>query len=251
MAEPNQDNSSTTDAGATTAAEAAAAAEAPFVPPVMVATTATNLDGTPASTDPLYPRGGPDPAGTKPGETNAMQHANDSPASGSGTEGEDIIWEARYSMWNFLGRITILVLLTIGLIALAILTWGPGKGNYAPITIILGIVLGVFWLMLLYRMAQARYGHYYRLTNRRLFVSTGLMRRRRDQMELLRVKDVYTRQTLVERWMSLGTVVVVSNEKELPIFYISGVANPKQVMDLVWSAARTERDTRSTNVQSV
>ena len=106
-------------------------------------------------------------------------------------------------------------------------------------------------MTLLYRMAQARYGHYYRLTNRRLFVSTGLMRRRRDQMELLRVKDVYTRQTLVERWMSLGTVIVVSSEKELPIFYITGVSDPKQVMDLIWNAARTERDVRSTNIHSV
>ena len=28
--------------------------------------------------------------------------------------------------------------------------------------------------------------------------------------ELLRIKDVFTRQTLIDRWLSLGTVVVVS-----------------------------------------
>ena len=94
----------------------------------------------------------------------------------------------------------------------------------------------------MYRIIKAGYGHYYRLTTRRLFVSTGLMHRRRDQMELLRVKDVFTRQTLVERWLSLGTVVVVSNEKELPTFYLAGVNDPKRVMDLVWHCARAERE---------
>ena len=179
------------------------------------------------------------------------QAANAPPATGPGVEGEEIVWEASYSMRNFMGRIAFRIILTIAWIALAVETWGRATNNMAPVTIVLGIGLVVFWLMLLYRMAQARYGHYYRLTNRRLFVSTGLMRRRRDQMELLRVKDVYTRQTLTERWMSLGTVIVVSSEKELPIFYITGVSDPKQVMDLIWNAARTERDVRSTNIHSV
>ena len=109
----------------------------------------------------------------------------------------------------------------------------------------------IYWAMLVVRIVQAQYGHYYRLTNRRLFVSTGLMRRRRDQMELLRARTFYTRQTLVERWLSLGTVVVVSTEPQMPIFYITGVSDPKEVMDLVWHYARAERDLRAeTSTQS-
>jgi hypothetical protein len=105
--------------------------------------------------------------------------------------------------------------------------------------------------MIIYRIMLARFGHFYRLTTRRLFVSTGLMRRRRDQMELLHVKDVFTRQTLIERWLSLGTVVVVADDKELPIFYLAGVDDPKRVMDLVWNYARAERDNRSVRVDQV
>ena len=107
------------------------------------------------------------------------------------------------------------------------------------------------WGMLLYRVLYARFGHYYRLTNRRLFISTGLMRRRRDQMELIRVKDVYTRQRLVDRWLSVGTVVVVTSEDEFPIQYLAGVDDPKRVMDLVWHHARAERDHRTTKVDTV
>lgn len=222
-----------------------------FVPNRTVTTT-TSLDGTPAASESLYPPQGHDPVGTGPGDLNAMaMNANASSATGPGTEGEEVLWEATYSMRNFLGRIGFRAVLTIAWLALAIETWGRGYNNLAVLTISLGVVLVVFWAMLLYRMAQAYYGHEYRLTNRRLFISTGLMRRRLDQMELISVKDVYTRETLVERWLSLGTVVVVSTETDVPMFYISGVNDPKQVMDLIWNAARTERDLRSTSIHSV
>ena len=70
-------------------------------------------------------------------------------------------------------------------------------------------------------------------------------------MELLSVKDVFTRQTLIERWLSLGTVVVVSSERDLPVFYVTGVQDPKEVMDLIWHHARSERDHRSVKVDHV
>ncbi len=52
--------------------------------------------------------------------------------------------------------------------------------------ILYGFVLG--WQILL-----ARFGHFYELTDRRLFIDTGVFRRRRDQIELLRVQDVYVK----------------------------------------------------------
>ena len=79
-----------------------------------------------------------------------------------------------------------------------------------------------------------------------------MFNRRRDMMELLTVKDVFTRQqSLLERWMSLGTVVVVPNEKDLPTFYIAGVDDPKGVMDLIWHHARVEREGRAVEVDSI
>jgi len=137
-------------------------------------------------------------------------------------------------------------------VALAINTWGMGHENHATLTWAAGIVVGVMWLALIFRMIQARYSHFYRLTNRRLFVSTGLWNRRRDMMELLSIKDVFTRQqSLFERWLGLGTVVVVPNEKDIPTFYLPGVDDPREVMDLIWHQARSERDQRTVKVDSV
>jgi hypothetical protein len=217
----------------------------PLVPTRMITTT-TTLEGTPAAAEI------PEPAGIAPEEVADLEReANAPPATGPGIEGEQVVWEGRYSLKNFLARITLRVVLTVAWLALAVATWGNGSADLAPLTIILGIVLVFLWLTLLYRIAQARFGHFYRLTNRRLFVSTGLWRRRLDQMEVLRIKDVFTRQTLIERWLSLGTVVVVSGEEALPVLYLSGVSDANEVMDLIWHCARSERDHRSTNIQSV
>jgi len=227
-------------------------------PTVTTTEVTTRFEGPPTLVEPessnaLYPPEGPDPAGTKPEATNAM--ANDTASKegqGAGIEGEEVVWEARYAMRNFIGRVAFLIVLTVAWLALAVYTWGYRTENdLGVLTGIAGGIVALFWLMLVYRMLQAHFGHYYRLTTRRLFVSTGLMRRRRDMMELLRVKDVYTRQSLTERWLSLGTVVVVSTERDLPTFYITGVRDPKEVMDLVWHHARAERDHRSVKVDKI
>jgi hypothetical protein len=201
----------------------------------------------PPTADDLYGARGPDPSGTTP---QGEQHLEQEQAARDdrGIVGEEVLWEARYSMKNFLGRIALRSVLTVAWIALAVYTWGYGHDPVAPLTIIAGLVILGAWLQLLYRVVQARFSHFYRLTTKRLFVSTGLMRRRRDQMELLHVKDVFTNQTLVQRWLSLGTVVVTSKEAGLETCYLPGVDDPKRVMDLIWHCARAERDGRSVQV---
>jgi len=196
--------------------------------------------GTATSPGAVVDRGDPD----MPKETQEQ-------ATGVGTDGETSIWEARYSMKNFFGRLTLWGVVTAAWIALAIYVWPYNHDNLAILAVFTGIALIIAWFILARRIILARFGHYYRLTNRRLFVSTGLFNRRRDQMELLRVQDVYTRQSLAQRWLSVGTVVVVSSEPQFPILYLTGVDDPKYVMDLVWHHARAERDRRSVKVDQI
>lgn len=166
-------------------------------------------------------------------------------------DNEQTIWTGGYSAYNFVGSLAILAVVTVAWLVLAIATWGYQHPDFLPITLIAGLAVLAYGLGLASRMISAVYGHSYRLSDRRLFVSTGVMRRRKDQMELLRVKDVFIRQTLMERWRSLGTVVVVSSEAHIPVFSLSGVEHPSQVMDLVWKHARLERDLRSTKIDQV
>jgi hypothetical protein len=207
---------------------------------------------TPAN--PLYPPQGPAPDGTDPAI--AQQMAQETALEGeraTGVQGEQVVWEARYSMRNFIGRLSLCALASLGLLCLLDWTWTHGHlhGGGAVAMAALGIVMGIVWLALLGRIIQARLSHFYQLTTRRLFVTTGLFRRRRDQMELIGIKDVFERQTLAQRWLGVGTVVVVSPNAELPTFYLTGVNDPKPVMDLIWHWARTEREGKTVQVENL
>jgi len=192
-------------------------------------------------------------AGVPASKEEAVEETTPMPP-GTGVEGEEVVWEGRYSMLNFLGRAIILGVLAIAWVSLAIYAWGysdasrPGARILATIS---GIVLAIGALWLVRRVLLARYGHFYRLTNRRLFVSTGVFIRRRDQMELLKVEDVYTKQSLWQRMLGLGTVVVASKEPRYPVMYLTGVDDPKGVMDLVWHTSRAERDHGTVKVDRV
>jgi len=199
---------------------------------------------------PAPPSGGQRPQGEVPrGETSEE-------ALGTGTEGEETVWTARYSFKNFAGRI----LLRIGVTAAWLLMLSflgnadhyPGRVDWSIFVWITGTAVAVYWVMLFWQITMGRLGHFYELTNRRLFIETGVFRRRRDQMELLKVQDVYVKQQgLFHRLMNLGTVVVESSEQRLPIHYLAGVDEPNVVMDRIWKYARTERDLRSVKVDEV
>jgi hypothetical protein len=200
----------------------------------------------------------PAPAPAPEAENAAAAESPTTPNPGVGIEGEFNVWEGRYSFKNFFGRIVFRTLLTIAWIALAVRAWGYGGADpnrdrlVIAVAILTGIALLAFWLYLGWQILMARLGHYYRLTNRRLFVSTGLFNRRRDQVELLNIKDVYTRQqSLFHRWFSVGTVVIESSEQKYPITYLTGVDDPKTVMDLVWHCARAEREGKAVQVDNV
>ena len=95
------------------------------------------------------------------------------------------------------------------------------------------------------------HSHHYRLSSRRLFVRTGLIRRRLDQVELLRVKDVYVTQSLMGTWLGIGHVVVISSEQTLPRATLYGIEQPRHVMDLIWLQTRGELDRKTSRIEHV
>ncbi|CAN5752481.1 hypothetical protein BH23PLA1_BH23PLA1_05290 [soil metagenome] len=173
---------------------------------------------------------------------------------GTGVEGEVNVWEARYSLKNFIGRFTVMTVLSVSWLVLALFVFAEGSyGRNAEIgTLVLGGILLLLWLWLGWRVFQTRYGRYYRLTNRRLFVSNGLFYRERDQVELLTVNDVHTvMSTILHRWFDFGDVIVSSREDKTATSYIIGINHPKDVQDLVWHYARSERERRAVQIDQV
>ncbi len=216
-----------------------------------------HLDARPAPSVPSGPQGGPFGAGPAPNqgpEPNKASPQGDAtdPTAGVGTEGELEVWEGRYSIRNFLGRVMLFSILSVAWGVLAIYAWGYDHVGLTIPATITAIVMVLLWGGLLLRMARAHFGYKYRLTTRRLFISTGIFHRETDQLELLRVQDVYNRQpSLKDRLLNVGSVTVISDQKTMPNYVLPGVADPKGVMDLIWHHARAEQDQRNVRVEQI
>jgi hypothetical protein len=222
--------------------------------PAAPGTSATESSTHTAPTHPLYPPQGPAPEGINPAIAQEMaQEAARQGDRAPGVVGEQVVWEARYSLKKFLGRLIVWTIMTVAWLGLLFGVWSKNEFHGAGAVTVdaLGVAVALAWIFLLFRMFQARQSHFYRLTTRRLFLSSGLFHRRRDQMELIGIKDVFERQTLGERWLSVGTVVVVAPKAELPTFYLTGVNDPKRVMDLIWHYARVEREGKTVQVENL
>ena len=109
----------------------------------------------------------------------------------------------------------------------------------------------VFWIHLGYQLIRAYRSHYYRLTTRRPFVASGFFHRRVDQIELVRIKDLYTQQSMTGSWLGVGTVFVISSEQSLPRAALVGIDEPQRIMDLIWHHTRLHEDRKTTKVENV
>jgi hypothetical protein len=174
-----------------------------------------------------------------------------SETDGPGVEGEETVWEGHYSAKNFIGRTLIGGLLTLAWLYVAFRTWGVASQISSVWALGLGIGVLLYWLNLGYRYLRAHRGHHYRLTTRRLFVTTGFFSRRVDQIELLRIKDVYIQQTMIGDWLGIGNVVLISSEHTLPKAYLLGIEDPRGIMDLLWHHMRLEQTQKTHEVRQV
>ena len=144
-------------------------------------------------------------------------------------EAEETIWDGRYSVRNFLGRTVFAAVVSLAWVALAISTWGFGYSNLAWIAYATGFAVVAYSLSLGFKLLRVRRNHYYRLTTRRLFLTTGILQRRVDQVELVRIKDLFLRQSLLGSWLNVGTLILISSEETLPKAHLLGVENPQRV----------------------
>ena len=99
-------------------------------------------------------------------------------------------------------------------------------------------VIGIFLLIRAwYRVSSTRY----RLTTQRLFVQTGLIAKKLEEVELFRVKDVTLHQGILQRLLGVGNVVVLSSDDTTPRLELAGISNPIDVKEQIRNAFRAAR----------
>ncbi len=164
---------------------------------------------------------------------------------------EATLWEGQTSGKSFLVRSVVCALFAAAWVVLAVATWGFGYSGLTILTWLFGAATLLFGLLTGLKIFRTIHSHNYRLTARRLFIRTGLIRRRIDQIELLRVKDVFVQQSLLGKWIGVGHVVILSSEHTLPRATLYGIDRPRHVMDLIWLRTRAELDQNTARVDQV
>ncbi len=114
--------------------------------------------------------------------------------------------------------------------------------KYNPLYIALTVcTLFIFLIVLYYK----RIFRSYVLTNQRLIIITGIFSKTVDEIELFRVVDSSTKQSLVDIWANLGNIAVNSSDRTGSV-YMEKIPNPHWVRDTLrqqYTLARQKKGT--------
>ena len=84
----------------------------------------------------------------------------------------------------------------------------------------------------------------YRLTTNRLFVNTGFLTQREDEVRLYRITDVSLSRTLMQRVFGLSTIHCNSSDKTLGNFDIINIKDGEEVKEILSQSDERERIAR-------
>ena len=84
----------------------------------------------------------------------------------------------------------------------------------------------------------------YSLSEDRLFCETGFLNLRSDEVLLYRVRDLQLTMSLGQRIFGVGTVCVVSSDKNIPHLDLKNVKCPREVKELIHKHVEQAKDKR-------
>ncbi|AYO30270.1 zinc-ribbon domain-containing protein [Biomaibacter acetigenes] len=82
----------------------------------------------------------------------------------------------------------------------------------------------------------------YMLTNQRLIIKTGLIGKKQEEMELIKVKDIIVKQGITERALGIGDITIASTDPSTPVLKLNDVKKPMEVKEMIRNAVRAEKN---------
>ena len=148
----------------------------------------------------------------------------------SSAPGESSLWKGHTSQWVHFWYYLFCVLLII-----AALVGIPFTGGLSAIGIV--VPFGM-WLVRWWMTKTTAY----ELTTQRLKISSGILNRKLDELELFRVKDYSMNQPFFLRMVSLGNLTLVTSDASSPTVNIRAIPNVEDVREKLRTAVQNERD---------
>ncbi|HVZ73048.1 MAG TPA: PH domain-containing protein [Polyangia bacterium] len=181
---------------------------------------------------------------------------------------EEVLWEGTPSLKALAVQVAATVVFAIVVPLVVYFAYGPVRDaltqasrdaatlvveheDTARTVIILGVIalVGSRAVRLGWRMLALR-GHRYRVSNQRVTIESGVLSKSLVEIDVRTIDDITFTQSLVERLMGIGQIAIQSSDPTTPRARLLGVPDPRQVRELVRSAAyqatRGQLFTRST-----
>ena len=89
-------------------------------------------------------------------------------------------------------------------------------------------------------LSFTRYG----LSDDRLFLSTGFLSIKDEELLLYRIRDISVKRTLGQRLFGVGTVIINSSDKSSPVLELKNVKDPLAVKEMLHQQVEEMKDRR-------
>jgi hypothetical protein len=158
------------------------------------------------------------------------------------SEQETVVYRFRPCFWRMIfGSFTGLGILIMLLLPVVMIPKIPNLPPLHGINFIPLLILPLWWLKYLTIS--------YTLTNQRLTLHSGILVRKKDDIELYRIKDIKTNISILNQIASIGSVTAVTTEVDRPgapmlTLYLDNVKNPDSVHDLLRNLTENIRKKR-------
>ena len=162
---------------------------------------------------------------------------------------ETRLWSGGYSgrmMFSaWLGAVLVTVVLLITLLMVEPLRNNPNVWLFGVCTVVM------MWVILMIVWLANKWGHHFELTTQRIKHREGIVNRKVDRVELIDVDDVSYQQGPIQALLGVGNIHVTSSDMSHPQLMLKGIANVRQVADLIDDARRTERTKRGLHIEMI
>jgi uncharacterized membrane protein YdbT with pleckstrin-like domain len=145
---------------------------------------------------------------------------------------ETLVWRGTPSQWTNFGTYFFCLLLAAGVVAAYLYVPALEKNRL----VLLGLALPVLWA--LGRWIGTRC-HRYEVTSERVKITTGLLSRRTNELELYRVRDYSVVEPFWLRLLGCGNVVLVTADRTTPEVVLRAVPRAAALKDQI--RTHTER----------
>jgi uncharacterized membrane protein YdbT with pleckstrin-like domain len=153
---------------------------------------------------------------------------------------EETLWHGTPSSIVLVMKFFVLALIVIGVPLLA--RWVAGHNPDAAANVMKGgwyvaLVLGVAQLL------SIAYGYFrlrstlYTITNQRVIIERGLLSKSLSEIDLRTIDDTQFFQTVFDRMLGIGNVVLVSSDKTAPMFMLRAIRDPRGVRETIRAQA--------------